>query len=121
MLASVTRVVRCRQPFPAQRWLSTSSARKQLDFASAGQPAIQGDAESQSERRTKGRDAREDPTYEQWLETVGKQYKRSNRRNWLGGSVVRRDFAFSLYYLWLMLDLLAISTEPLLQTPYTSL
>lgn len=120
MLASVTRVVRRRQPGPAQRWLSVSSTRNQLDF-STGQAPIQDGPESQPERGTKGRELREDPTYEQWLETIGKQYKNSDRRNWLGGSVVRRYFAL-YWFLWsLMPVLVAISFEPLLQTPHSSL
>lgn len=121
MLAPVTRAVRRRQPGPAQRWLSASPARKQLDSTSTGQATIQDDAEPQSERRTKGRDLREDPTYEQWLATIGKQYKRSDRRNWLGGSVVRRCFASRVYFFVANASPLAISVEPLLQTPHTSL
>lgn len=89
MLASVSRVVRRRQPGPAQRWLSATSARKQVDFPSAGEAAVQEDAESQPESEARGRGAREDPPYEEWLATIGRQYKRTDRRNWLGGTVVR--------------------------------
>ena len=89
MLASVSRVVRRRQPESAQRWVSASAARKRLDFPSTGEAAVQQDAEPQLEPETRSRDAREDPPYEQWLATIGRQYKRTDRRNWLGGSVVR--------------------------------
>ncbi|KAF9643950.1 hypothetical protein BDM02DRAFT_3122702 [Thelephora ganbajun] len=86
MLASVSRVVRRRQPGSAQQWLSTSPVRKQLHSSSAGEAAVQEGAKSQPESET-GRNAREDPSYEQWLATIGRQYKRTDRRNWLGGSV----------------------------------
>ena len=92
MLASISRVVRRRQPDSAQRWLSASAVRKKLDFSSAGEAAVQEDAEPEPE--TRSRDAREDPSYEQWLATIGRQYKRTDRRNWLGGSVVCLRFFF---------------------------
>lgn len=121
MLASVTRLVRLRQLGPPQRWISASSARKQLDFPSTGKDTVEDDAEFRPEKRTKGRDAREDPTYEQWLDTIGKQYQRSDRRNWLGGSVVRQYFHRYVFVSQLTSVLVAISVEPLLQTPHTSL
>lgn len=86
MLASVSRVVRRCHTNSAQRWLSTSSARNRLNF-STGEAAVPEDAEPQSERETKTRDAREDPPYEEWLATTGRRYKRSDRRNWLGDTV----------------------------------
>jgi len=93
MLASVSRVVRRRQPGPAQRWVSASSVRKQAGFSSTAEGDVQEDAESQPESQARDQNAREDPTYEQWLATIGRQYKRTDRRNWLGGSVVRPCFA----------------------------
>jgi len=99
MLASVSRTVRRRQPDPAQRWFSASSVRKQASFPSAAEGEIQENAESQPESQTRGRDVREDPTYEQWLDTIGGQYKRTDRRNWLGGSVVRPFFTLYAYVL----------------------
>ena len=93
MLASVSRVVRRRQPGPAQRWFSASLARKRAGFLPTAEGDVQEDAESQPESQpesqTRGRNAREDPTYDQWLATIGRQYKHTNRRNWLGGPVVR--------------------------------
>ena len=91
MLASITRTVRRRQPGSTQRWVSASAARRRLDFSSTGEVAIQEDVEPQPEAETT-RDVREDPSYEQWLATTGRQYKRADRRNWLGGTVVRPRF-----------------------------
>lgn len=86
------RFVRRRQPGSAQRWVSASAAGKRLDFSSTGEAVVQQDVESQPESETRGRDVREDPSYEQWLATTGRQYKRSDRQKWLGGSVVRPSF-----------------------------
>jgi len=97
MLATFSRVARRRQPGPAQRWLSASSTRKQLDFSPTGGTAVQEDAESQPESEKRGLDAREDPSYEQWLATIGRQYKRTDRRNWLGGSVVRLFASYACF------------------------
>jgi hypothetical protein len=88
MFASLPRVVRRRQPGPALRWLSASTTRKQLHFSSTGEATVDEGAELQPESETRGRDTRDDPSYEQWLATIGRQYKRTDRRNWLGGSVV---------------------------------
>lgn len=99
MLASVSRVVRRRQPGPTQRWFSASSAREQVDFFSTGETAVQEDVEPQPESQTRGRVARDDPSYEEWLATIGRQYKHTDRRNWLGGSVVRPCSAFHAYVL----------------------
>jgi len=96
MLGSVSRVVCRRQPGSTQRWLSASSARKRLDFSPTGEAAVQEGGESQPASGTGRRDARDDPSYGQWLATIGKQYKRTERRNWLGGSVVR-PLAFYTY------------------------
>lgn len=98
MLASVSRVVRRRQPGPAQRWFSASSVRKQANFSSPAEDDVQEDAKSQPEFQARDRDAREDPTYEQWLATIGRQYKRTDRRNWLGGPVVRPYFALDAVF-----------------------
>ena len=95
MLASASRVVRRRQPGPVQRWFSVSPARKQADFSSTGEAAVQEDVEPQPVPQTRDQNAREDPPYEQWLPTIGRQYKRADRRNWLGGSVVRPRFCIS--------------------------
>lgn len=99
MLTSVSRAIRRRQPGPAQRWFSAPSTGRQAGFSSAPEAAVQGDAEPQPESQDKGLNAREDPSYEQWLDTLGRQYKRTDRRNWLGGSVVRPRFAFYVYTL----------------------
>lgn len=88
MFASVPRVVRRRQPGPVLRWLSASATRKQLHFSSTGEATVDEGAELQPKSETRGRDVRDDPSYEQWLATIGRQYKRTDRRNWLGGSVV---------------------------------
>ena len=92
MLAPISRVVRRYRPDSTQRCLSASAVRKQLDFSSTGQGVVQEDAKPEPE--TRSRDAREDPPYEQWLATIGRQYKRTDRRNWLGGSMVRLRFLF---------------------------
>lgn len=89
MLGPVSRAARRRQPGAAQRWFSVSSSRKQIDLSSAAEAAVQENTESQPESQTDGRRAREDPVYEDWLATTGRQYKRTDIRNWLGGSVVR--------------------------------
>lgn len=99
MLASVSRTVCRRRPDLAQRWFSASSMRKQAGFFSTAEGDAQENVESQPESQTRGRDVREDPTYEQWLDTIGRQYKRTDRRNWLGGSVVRPCFALYAYIL----------------------
>lgn len=98
MLSSVSRALRRRQLGPAQRWLSASPVRNQLDFSPAGEAAILEDTESQPNQQTKGRDMREDPPYEEWLATIGRQYKRTDRRSWLGGSVVRQCPAFRVRF-----------------------
>ena len=87
----LSHVVRRRQPGSTQRWLSASVARRQHDFSTRG-ATVQEGTESQPESETRSRDAREDPPYEEWLDTIGRQYKRTDRRNWLGGSVVRLCF-----------------------------
>ena len=92
MLASLTHIIRRRQLGSAQRWVSASATRRQLDFSSTGEAVVQEDTETQPEAKTTSRDVREDPSYEQWLATIGRQYKRADRRNWLGGSVVRLRF-----------------------------
>jgi len=93
MLASVSRVVPRRQPGPVQRWVSASSARKQASSPSTAEGDVLEQAESQPQSQARDQDAWEDPTYEQWLATIGRQYKRTDRRNWPGGSVVRPFFA----------------------------
>ena len=121
MLASVPRVVRRRQPGPVQRWFSASSAKKQASFSSTAESDVQEDAESQPESQTRGRNVRDDPTYEQWLATIGRQYQSTDRRNWLGGSVVRPCFALYAYVLGLIPVITAVSVKLLLQTPHTPL
>ena len=77
----------------------SSSAREQVDFFSTGEAAVQEGVEPQPESQTRGRVAREDPSYEEWFVTIGRQYKHTDRRNWLGGSVVRLCSAFCAYVL----------------------
>ena len=89
MLGPVSRVAYRRQPSTAQRWFSASSSRKQVDLSSTAEAAVREDVESRPESQTDGRGPREDPSYEEWLATTGRQYKRTDIRNWLGGSVVR--------------------------------
>ena len=90
MLGPVSRVIRRRQPGAAQRWFSaSSSSRKQVDFSSTAEATVQENAESRPGSQTESRGARDDPSYEEWLTTAGRQYKRTDNRNWLGGSVVR--------------------------------
>ena len=80
----------------AKRWISASSAKKQLDFPKNGETAVQDYAVSQPEPQPNVRGAREDPSYERWLATTGRQYKRPDCRNWLGGSVV----CLHVYFIW---------------------